>query len=100
MVRLLSTFASPNLNFLGSFQANEKFYPKMLGYLLRYILKQHQLSKYKEIIVFTDRIPIQRKKKAVEKAIKETLAKMLPESARYRIYHHDSKSNFQRTAIS
>ena len=77
-----------------AFQANEKFYPKMLGYLLRYILKQHQLSKYKEIIVFTDRIPIQRKKKAVEKAIKETLAKMLPESARYRIYHHDSKSNF------
>lgn len=78
----------------NSLQAIERFYPKMLGYLLRYVLGQHQLSAYKEIIVFTDRIPVQRKKKAVEKAIKETLAKMLPETARYRIYHHDSKSNF------
>lgn len=77
-----------------SIQAPEKLYPMILGYLLRYVLNQYQLSNYKEIIVFTDRIPLHKKMKAVEKTIKETLANMLPQSARYRIYHHDSKSNF------
>lgn len=75
-------------------QAPEKFYPRMLGYLLLFVLSQHQLADYKEIIVFTDRIPVEKKRKAIEKVIKETLAKMLPSTARYRIYHHDSKSNF------
>ncbi len=31
----------------------------------------------------------------MEKAIKTTLADMLPTTARYRLLHHDSKSNFQ-----
>lgn len=75
-------------------QAPEKFYPKMLGYLLRYVLERYQLSIYREVIIFTDCIPVNKKRKVVEKVIKETLAKMLPTSARYRIYHHDSKSNF------
>lgn len=75
-------------------QAAEKFYPKMLGYLLRHVLERQPLSTYREVIIFTDRIPVQKKKKAIEKAIKETLADMLPKSARYRIFHHDSKSNF------
>lgn len=77
-----------------SLQAPEKFYPKMLGYLLRHVLERQPLSFFEEVIVFTDRIPVQKKKKAIEKAIKETLADMLPKRARYRIYHHDSKSNF------
>ena len=72
----------------------EKFYPKMLGYLLQYVLNGYDLSRYAEVIVFTDRIPVTRKRKAVEKAIKLTLAEMLPKHARYRILHHDSKSNF------
>lgn len=72
-----------------------RFYPKMLGYLLRYVLEHHSLEKYAEVIVFTDRIPIKGKRNAVEKAVKVTLANMLPVTARYRFLHHDSKSNFQ-----
>jgi hypothetical protein len=72
----------------------EKFYPKMLGYLLGYVLNGYDLSHYAEVIVFTDRIPVTRKREAVMKAIKVTLAEMLPKRARYRILHHDSKSNF------
>lgn len=75
-------------------QSPERFYPKMLGYLLRYVLERNHLSNYNEVIVITDQIPINKKRKAVEKTIKETLAEMLPKAARYRIYHHDSKSNF------
>ena len=71
----------------------ENFYPKMLGYLLRYILKGYDLSQFKEIIVFTDRIPVSKKRKAVEKTAKIILADMLPQGVRYRVLHHDSKSN-------
>jgi hypothetical protein len=74
-------------------QAEEVFYPRMLGYLLKYILGGHDLSLFKEVIVFTDIIPIQRKRSAVEKAIKTTLSTMLPGSAHYRLLHHASKSN-------
>lgn len=74
-------------------QAEEKFYPRMLGYLLKYILKQHDLSAFKEVIVFTDAIPVQRKRATIEKTIKTTLAAMLPASACYRLLHHESKSN-------
>ena len=72
-----------------------KFYPRMLGYLLRYVLEHHPLDQYSEVIVFTDRIPVKGKRNAVEKTVKTTLANMLPRTARYRLLHHDSKSNFQ-----
>jgi len=75
-------------------RAEERFYPEMLGYLLRYILGGYDLSRYAEVIVFTDRIPVNKKRRAVEKAVKITLADMLPQRVRYRVYHHDSKSNF------
>lgn len=44
------------------------------------------------IIVFTDTIPIQRKRRSVSKAIKESLSEMLPRIP-YRMFHHESKSN-------
>ena len=71
----------------------EHFYPKMLGYLLRYILKGYDLRQFQEVIVFTDRIPVNKKRKAVEKTAKIILADMLPQGVRYRVLHHDSKSN-------
>lgn len=74
-------------------QAEDAFYPRMLGYLLKYILGQHDLSLFKEVIVFTDRIPVHKKREAIEKAIKVTLAKLLPPTATYRVLHHESKSN-------
>ena len=76
-----------------SLHAAERFYPKMLGYLLRYVLNAYPLGQYQEVIVFTDKIPVNKKRQAVEKAVKQTLAEMLPRTARYRLLHHDSKSN-------
>jgi Protein of unknown function (DUF3800) len=75
-------------------QTDEKFYPKMVGYLLRYVLEHVPLNDFSHVFIITDRIPLARKKKAIEKAIKTVLAEMLPEGANYRIFHHDSKSNF------
>lgn len=74
-------------------QEEERFYPKILGSLLHHILQEHDLNLYDEVIVYTDQIPLRKKRDAIEKAVKMTLSEMLPKSAKYRILHHSSKSN-------
>jgi hypothetical protein len=74
-------------------QRVEAFYPRMIGYLLKYILGKQDLSLFKEVLVFTDAIPLRSKRAAIEKIIKTTLASELPSTARYRLLHHESKSN-------
>lgn len=74
-----------------AWQQIEIFYPKMLGYLIRYIINGHNASDFKEIIVITDQIPMKKKREAIIKGIKLTLADMLP-TKNYRVLHHDSKS--------
>lgn len=76
-----------------SLQEEERFYPKMVGSLLHHILQDHDLNHYDEVIVYTDEIPVRKKRDAIEKAVKMTLSEMLPKSAKYRILHHSSKSN-------
>lgn len=75
-------------------RADEAFYPKMLGYLLRYVVEREVINGIEELIVITDTIPIQKRRKAVEKAIKTVLVDMLPGGVRYRILHHESRSHF------
>jgi len=74
-------------------QTEMRFYPEMLGYLLKYVLNGINLQEVCEAIIVTDRIPIAKKRQAVEKAVKITLAHMLPQHIPYRILHHESKSN-------
>jgi hypothetical protein len=75
-------------------QETMKFYPKMLGYLIRYVVKGYDLNKVDEIIVITDSIPVNKRRQAIEKAVKTTLAEMLPIDTEYRILHHASKSHY------
>ena len=80
-------------NVVAAMRAEEQFIPKVLGTLLREILKNYPLAELAEVIVFTDNLPVQRKRAAVEKGVKMTLASMLPATVRYRVLHHASKSN-------
>jgi hypothetical protein len=73
-------------------QVEELFYPRMLAYLLRYIFKRVAVQGYDSMIVMTDTIPIHKKREAVEKATKETFARMLPDTIPYQVLHHASKS--------
>lgn len=73
-------------------QPPEKFYPRMLGYLLRYVVERIR-GDYSELIVITDVIPVEKKRKAIEKAVKQTLSSMLPARITYRVLHHASKSS-------
>jgi len=74
-------------------QTEEQFYPHVLSQLITKVLAQHRLVDFAEVIVFTDRIPVLRKRTAVEKGVKVTLVGCLPSGTRYRVLHHDSKSN-------
>lgn len=73
-------------------QVLEKFYPRMIGYLLQYVLDPDNLRDIAEVIVITDSIPVSKKREAVEKAVKQKLSNMLPSGMRYSILHHASKS--------
>lgn len=66
------------------------FYPRMLASLLQSLLKSHSLQGVLEVIVITDNIPLRRKAKAIEKAVKVTLVQMLPPQVKYRVLHHAS----------
>lgn len=74
---------------------DKRFYPEMLGHLLKYVIpREMNGGSVDEVIVITDTIPIQKKRQAVEKAIKGALATMLPPGMRYRILHHASRSHY------
>jgi hypothetical protein len=70
-----------------------KFYTKTLGYLLQYVCWPPNLSKYSNIVIITDRIPVNKTRKAVEKAIKETFSSLNNTEKPYQILHYDSKSS-------
>ena len=74
-------------------QKPENFYPRMLGYLIKYIFEGCNVLEYKEIIVITDQIPLKKKREAIVKGIKTNLSALLP-TKNYRVLHHDSKSSF------
>ncbi len=46
------------------------------------------------VIIITDAIPVNRKRRAVEKAVRTTLARMLPPGMNYRVLHHQSRSHY------
>ncbi len=78
-------------------QKIEAIYPTMLGWLVNYILHGVVLKAGNDqppnVVVITDRIPVNKHRKAVEKVVKETLATESP-TLSYRVLHHDSKSCF------
>lgn len=71
-----------------------RFYPEMLGHLLKVVVPRELDADIREVIFVTDALPINKKRKAVEKAARTTLARMLPLGTNYRILHHDSRSHY------
>ncbi len=71
-----------------------EFYPKMLGYLLKYVLEQSHQENIKEFVIITDSIPVKRKKEVIVKTIKKTLKETVDNRIKYRIYHHKSMAHY------
>lgn len=80
---------------LPALQKEINFYPEMVGYLIRYILRGVNLKNYDEIIVFTDTIPLQKKRRAIEGETKIVIRDCIPKglNIKFQVIHHSSKSN-------
>lgn len=72
----------------------EVFYPKMLGFLLRYICRQPRVQLCKKLVIITDEIPVSKNRKSFKKTIKSTISEIVPQNISYEIYHHKSSSHF------
>lgn len=70
-----------------------RFYPQFASSALKYIFHRHVRSETKNILVFTDTLPVKEHREAAEKAIKTTCRRELPESIGFHSYHHPSHSN-------
>ncbi len=77
-----------------SLQDPKEFYPRMLGYLLAYVLRDYRSGQFNKIVIITDSMPEASKRKAMEKSTKAILATMLPTGTNYTILHHAAKSHY------
>ncbi len=71
-----------------------RLYPWMLGYLLRRALREELHAGADEVIVITDTIPVNKKRKAVEKSIQLAVARKQSPGFKFRILHHQSRSHY------
>jgi len=98
-VKVCSMIAQKNKTH-PSLQEESKFYTHIFNMLMKWVVKKHIHGKgYERVIVFTDTMPIAKKKRAMEKGVKTVLKSLLGEGVTYRIYHHQSKSNFNLQVV-
>ena len=66
----------------------------MLGSLLKSVSIREEYSGADSVMVITDTIPVNRKRRAIEGGIRRALAAMLPPNVPYRLLHHSSRSHY------
>ena len=71
-----------------------RFYPRMVGSLLDRVIPRAKAPEGGRIVVVTDRIPVRRARKAVERGIRDALPSAVQDGYRYDIHHHESRSHF------
>ena len=77
-----------------SLRQGSRLYPKMLGYLLQFVIRKEIESGSKKFIVITDTLPFTDKRYAAEIVVRRTLARMLSSDIRLRTFHHASCSHY------
>lgn len=70
-----------------------RFYPYFMPMVLRFVLRGRLKPGTDRILIYTDPIPINRKKKAIEKAIHQWCKDEVEEGVTFHIYHHSGTSN-------
>jgi len=74
-------------------QEQTKFYKKIFELLFDYILKRYR-GKFSQVFIVTDQIPIKKRKKDIEKAIKLYVSRWTENTkVPYKIFHYSSKSD-------
>lgn len=70
-----------------------RLYPAAFAWLMKFVLPRRCGQSVRTAVVITDRLPVKRKRRAVEKAVKSALAPWVPAGVRYFLYHHESKAD-------
>jgi len=74
---------------------DRRFYPELLSHLLKLVLPTElETDGVEKVIVITDTIPVNKKRKAAEKAVRTALHSVLPPGIKYHILHHQSRSHY------
>lgn len=73
-------------------QSPEKFYPLILKHLLSFVFQNHEMRHASQVLVITDKLPVEKKRNAIIKGIKLSMADYARSSISYRITHHQSKA--------
>ena len=76
-----------------SIRQPSRFYAKFAAMVLRFVSKGCLTKDTTRVLFFTDRMPIQEKKSAVEAAIKSYVGSDVPKDIPFHIYHHPKESN-------
>lgn len=71
-----------------------QFYPRMVGRLLTQVIRRTAAADGGRMVIVTDRIPVKRTRKAVERSIREALPSSVRGPGGYDIHHHESRSHF------
>lgn len=70
-----------------------RFYPEFAAMLLRFVLRGRVQAGTERVLIYTDRLPVQRNTRAVEKAIKTACRAELSDEIAFHLYHHPRQSN-------
>lgn len=76
-----------------SIRGESEFYPQFAAMVLRFVLKGCLRPDTRQVLIFTDELPVKRHKQAVKKAINRACRDVLPGSIRFDSYHHPCASN-------
>jgi len=70
-----------------------RFYPEFASSVLKHVFRRHLAPGTDTVLVFTDTLPVHKRREAVEKAIKTACRQELPKATHFESYHHPSASN-------
>ena len=72
----------------------KRLYQWMLDYLLGRVLAGEVNAEVKDVIVITDTIPVNERRKAIVQSIQLAVARNQPPNMKYRILHHQSRTHY------
>lgn len=71
----------------------QTLYPRVFESLIRVALPRAVGRGERMVVAVTDAIPVNQRKRAVEKAVKAAFKRHLPEGISYQLHHHQSRSD-------
>ena len=76
-----------------------KLFPRMFEWLMKYALPRAMSQDTSQVVIVTDTIPVQRQRRAVEKAVKSGIKPYLPSSTPHRLLHHQSRADLNLQVV-